>query len=231
MDQPIAPSRRWSGVLSGLVGLLITAPQTYAADDPPSPAAASGSPTQSVTPSRWSLDFESSYVYDDVENPWFSMLGYHGEDNAKNPFDYHLNSYIMGARYDLTRIHGWGFLRGYWQGSVGGIYSDILQGPEHYYAGVVGSLRYLFVPGDGTWAPYIEFRGGVGGTDASRVYYGQQDQVAFTYLMGLGLRYQPNPQWRFSLGIVDQHMSDMYLTNPNYGFDSAGFITSIEWRP
>jgi hypothetical protein len=228
MQQPILRAGGCSELLV-LLGILGVAPLACAADGlTPTDSAPSSSP-QSL-PGRWSLDFESSYVYDNVENPWFSMAGYHGADNSKNPWDYHLNSYILGARYDISDVHGWKFLRGYWQGSIGAIYSDILQGPEHYYAGAVGSMRYLFVPGDGTWAPYIEFRGGVGRTDASYVYYGQQDDTAFTYLLGVGLRYQPDRQWRLSLGIVDQHMSDMYLTNPNYGFDSAGFIVSIERR-
>jgi len=149
----------------------------------------------------------------------------------KNPWDYHLNSYLFGGRYDLTNVGGWGFLRGYWQTSVGVLGADILQGPEHYYVGLIGGLRYLFVPGDGTWSPYVEFREAVGKTDASHLFYGQQDDVSFMYLFGLGVRYQPDPKWRVALGIVDQHMSDAYLTKANYGFDSVGFNVTVEWRP
>jgi hypothetical protein len=40
-----------------------------------------------------------------------------------------------------------------------------------------------------------------------------------------------HPGCRVSLGIVDQHMSDAYLTKANYGFDSVGFNVIAEWRP
>jgi Lipid A 3-O-deacylase (PagL) len=212
------------------LAIVIASTQACAADDPSALDAAAGSDTNGGLSSRWSLDFESAYAFYDARNPWFLLVGQNGPINRPNPFDYHLNTYVFGARYDLTKVGGWSFLRGYWQSSFGATYSDILQGPEHYYAGIVGGLRYIFVPGDGTWSPYVELRGGVGATDASHVFYGQQADLAFTYLMGLGLRYQPNSRWRFSLGILDQHLSDLYLKRPDYGFDSAGFIVSVEWR-
>jgi hypothetical protein len=227
---------RWHGnrrnlefliVLLGIVGFSV---QTRAADDPSPTVAAGASSTQSAPSNRWTLDLEASHVFDNIQNPWFLLAGIRGAANHKNPFDYHLNSFVFGVRYDLTNIRGWGFLRGYLQDSVGVIYSDITQGPETYYAGLIGGLRYIFVPGDGTWSPYVEFREGVGATDASHLFYGQQDDISFMYLFGFGVRYQPDPQWRVSLGIVDQHMSDAYLTRVNYGFDSVGFIAAVEWR-
>jgi hypothetical protein len=235
MKQPISRSAQsgsarryleYSIVLLGIVGVPA---QTLAADEPAPTETPAASSTLSA-PSRWTLDFESSYVFWDIQNPFWLLAGQRGVNNMKNPWSYHLNSYVFGGRYDLTNISGWGFLRGYWQTSVGVIGADILQGPEHYYAGVIGGLRYLFVPGDGTWSPYVGFREGVGATDASHLFYGQQDNVSFMYLFDFGVRYQPAPRWRVSLGIVDQHMSDAYLTKVNYGFDSVGFIAAFEWR-
>ena len=210
------------------LGIACVALQARAADEPSPTDAATASSLQSAPYSRWTYDLESSYVFWNIQNPFWLLAG---QGAGKNPWSYHLNSYLFGGRYDLTNIGGWGFLRGYWQSSVGVIGAAILQGPEHYYAGLIGGLRYLFVPGDGTWSPYVEFREGVGATDASHVFYGQQDDVSFMYLFGLGMRYQPNPRWRVSLGIVDQHMSDAYLTKINYGFDSVGFNVMVEWRP
>lgn len=204
--------------------------QASAADGPPATDAAAAPSANGAPARRWTYDFESSYVFWNIQNPFWLLAGQIGANNRKNPWKYHLNSYQFGGRYDLTNVAGWGFLRGYWQSSVGVIGADILQGPEHYYAGVIGGLRYLFVPGDGTWSPYIEFREGVGATDASHVFYGQQDDISFMYLFGLGVRYQPDPKWRVSVGIVDQHMSDAYLTKDNYGFDSVGFNVTVEWR-
>jgi hypothetical protein len=213
------------------LGIICVASLARAADDSSPTDAAPASSAQRAPASRWTYDFESSYVFWDIQNPFWLLAGQRGVNNMKNPWHYHVNSYLFGGRYDLSNIGGWGFLRGYWQSSVGVIGADILQGPEHYYAGVIGGLRYLFVPGDGTWSPYIEYREGVGATDASHLFYGQQDDISFMYLFGFGVRYQPDPQWRVSLGIVDQHMSDAYLTKVNYGFDSVGLNVIVEWRP
>jgi Lipid A 3-O-deacylase (PagL) len=215
-----------------LLAAVIASMQARAADDPAAPDDTGTFLTHSAPASRWTYDLESSYVFHIIQNPFWLLAGQRGEENnPKNIWHYRINSYLFGGRYDLTRIGGWGFLRGYLQTSVGVIGSDILEGPEHYYAGVIGGLRYLFVPGDGTWAPYVEFREGVGATDASHRFYGQQDDISFMYLFSIGARYQPDPRWRISLGIVDQHMSDAYLAKENFGFDSVGFIASVEWRP
>jgi hypothetical protein len=218
--------------LLAFLAAVIASTHARAADDPSPTDAAGASQTQSAPASRWTYDFESSDVFKTIQNPFWLLAGQRGEENnPKNIWRYRIDSYLFGGRYDLTHVGGWGFLRGYWQTSVGVIGADILQGPEHYYAGVIGGLRYLFVPGDGTWAPYVEFREGVGATDASHRFYGQQDDISFMYLFSIGARYQPDPRWRVSLGIVDQHMSDAYLTKVNFGFDSVGFIASVEWRP
>ena len=227
MKQSISRHLKFLIVLQVLLGVSL---QARAADNPSLTDAAPASAMQTKPPSRWTYDFESSYVFWNIQNPFWLLAGQRGVDNMKNPWYYHVNSYVFGGRYDLTNIGGWGFLRGYWQSSVGVIGADILQGPEHYYAGLIGGLRYLFVPGDGTWSPYVEFREGVGATDASHLFYGQQNDISFMYLFALGARYQPDPKWRVSLGIVDQHMSDAYLTKDNYGFDSVGFHVTVEWR-
>jgi hypothetical protein len=223
------PISRQPEFLIFLLAVLGASPQTRAADYSSPWDATPASAAPSALPGRWTYDFETSYVFLNIQNPFWLLAGQRGE--TKNPWKYHLDSYAFGGRYDLTKIGGWGFLRGYWQGSVGVIGAAILQGPEHYYAGLTGGLRYLFVPGDGTWAPYVEFRESVGVTDASHLFYGQQDDVSFMYLFSLGVRYQPDPRWRVSVGIMDQHMSDAYLTKINYGFDSAGFNVTVEWLP
>lgn len=228
MKKPISRDLEFLAVALGIATASL---QAQAADDLSPTEAAAASSIRSAPSSRWAYDFESSYVFWNIQNPFWLLAGQRGVDNMKNPWSYHLNSYVFGGRYDITNIGGWGFLRGYLQSSVGIIGADILQGPEHHYAGLIGGLRYLFVPGDGTWSPYVEFREGMGATDASHVFYGQQDDLSFMYLFGVGVRYQSDPRWRLSLGIVDQHMSDAYLTKVNYGFDSVGFNVTLEWQP
>ena len=225
------PALRPLPLLACALGLAGVWAQATAADDPSATRVTFTTGPQSVPTSRWTYDFETAYVFWTIQNPFWLLAAQRGVYNTKNPWHYELDSYLFGGRYDLSRVGGWGFLRGYWQASVGVIGSDIVRGPEHYYAGVLGGLRYLFVPGDGTWAPYVEFREAAGATDASHVPFGQQDDISFMYLFGIGVRYQRSPKWRVSLGIVDQHMSDAYLTKDNFGFDSVGVNLMVELRP
>lgn len=175
---------------------------------------------------RWSFAVESAYVFHPVANPFFAAAGRYN----KNPLEYHVASQIAAARYDLTNVQGPGFLRGNLQGSAGLLYSAILQGPETFYAGALFGFRYNFVPRGSPWSPYVEVRGGIGWTDSRGFRFAQQQDLTFTYMFGAGVRYDLNSRCRISLGALDLHLSNAYLTQPNYGFDSMGLNVSTEIR-
>ncbi len=175
-------------------------------------------------PNPWSLDIESTYSFTTIPNPFFALAGQYN----KNPLDYQLASQILAARYQLTEDGGPGLLRGNVQASGGLIYSAILRGPETFYAGALFGFRYNFSPRNSAWSPYLEVRGGIGWTDCRGFRYAQQQDLCFTYLLGLGLSRKLSPLLSISAGAIDQHISNAYLTNPNYGFDSVGFTASME---
>ncbi|MDQ2949050.1 MAG: acyloxyacyl hydrolase, partial [Acidobacteriota bacterium] len=50
----------------------------------------------------------------------------------------------------------------------------------------------------------------------------QQQDLVFTYLLSGGLRYDISRRWSVSLSAMDQHLSNGYLAQHNYGVDSLG---------
>jgi hypothetical protein len=48
--------------------------------------------------------------------------------------------------------------------------------------------------------------------------------------MGGGLRYDHSPGVSLSLGVLDQHVSNAYMTRPNYGFDVIGVHLALYLR-
>lgn len=168
---------------------------------------------------RLELGLESAYVFSVVPNPFFAMAGSYN----KNPIDYKLSTQILSLRYQLTNPSGPSFLRGNWEISGILIGSAIVEGAESYYVGLGGGLRYYFVQPNARLAPFLEVRGAAGFTDSRGYRYAQQEDFTFCYMLGAGLRYDLNKRLSFTAAAVDQHLSNAYITRPNYGFDSVGF--------
>lgn len=176
---------------------------------------------------RFELSLESAYCFVPVPNPFFGLAGLYN----KNPLDYQLATQIVSARYQFTGTGGPGPLRGNMEISTGFLYSTITHGPETFYAGYHMGLRYNFVPK--SWprlSPYLEVRGGLGWTDSRGFRYAQQQDFTFTYMLGAGLRYRVDRYWSVTVGVLDQHISNAYLTQPNYGFDSVGVQIGVSRR-
>jgi hypothetical protein len=177
---------------------------------------------------RWSMSLETSDLFATTRNPFLFLV--HTKYEGPNPLRYRLATQILAGRYQLTEPSGWSFLRGDVELSIGMLYSAVLHGPEDYIVGALTGVRYNFVPKNSRWSPYIEMRFGVNDTNASHVFQGQQQDFTFTYLLGAGVRYQLTPRWKVSLGMLNQHESDLFMTNPNFGFNVMGVTASIERR-
>ena len=161
-----------------------------------------------------------------MPNPFFGIAGRY----EKNPLNYKLTTQIVSARYRLTDTAGPGPLRGNLEGSAGLLLSTILHGPESFYAAFEFGFRYTFVPRRFPVQPYVEVRGGLGWCDSRGFRFAQQQDFTFTYLLGAGLRYEFTPRWSGTLGVLDQHISNAYLTNPNHGFDTVGVQVGVARR-
>ena len=164
------------------------------------------------------FSLESSYLFKVIRNPWYLLIGQY----YKNPLDYRLATQILSFRYRLTDPSGPSFLRGSLEMSAGLIFSAILEGPEDLFVGLALGLRYYFVQPGAKLIPYLEIRAGPGWTDAGRIPYAQQTDFTFTYMLGAGLRYDVSPRFSLALGLLDQHLSNAYISEPNYGFDALG---------
>jgi hypothetical protein len=175
---------------------------------------------------RLELGLESMYVFKVVPNPFFGMAGSYN----KSPIDYRLATQVLSLRYQLTDPSGPSFLRGNWEISGILIGSAIVEGPESYYVGLGGGLRYYFVQPRARLAPFLEVRGTAGFTDSQGYKYAQQQDFTFCYMLGAGLRYDLNERLSLTAAAVDQHLSNAYITRPNYGFDGVGFSLGTVFR-
>jgi hypothetical protein len=165
-------------------------------------------------------------LFEVIPNPFFLAAG----EYTKNQLEYHLATQILSGRYQLIDPVGPSLLRGSCAVSGSLVYSTIIEGPESYFVGLTVGLAYYFVQPGAKIVPYLEVRGGPGFTDARRFDYAQQQDFTFTYLLGAGLRYDFSPRASFSVGVLDGHLSNAYLTEPNYGFDALGINLGLTVR-
>jgi len=168
---------------------------------------------------RWEFGLESAYTFVIVPNPFFGIAGQYN----KNPRDYKLATQILAARYQFANPGGPLFLRGSLEMSGILVGSAIVEGPESYFFGLGIGFRYYFIQPGARLVPYLEVRGGPGWTDSRGMRFAQQQDFTFTYILGAGVRYDVNRRWSLTASVIDQHLSNAYLTKPNYGFDSVGF--------
>ena len=168
---------------------------------------------------KWEFGLESTYSFAVIPNPFFAIAGLYN----KNSLDYKLATQILSLRYQLTNPSGWSFLRGNWEISGLVMATAIVEGPESYFAGLGGGLRY-----------YLFNR--VPGWRLSSKCVAQQDSripaglctlssriSPFPTSLGAGFRYDVNRRLSITASAIDQHLSNAYITRPNYGFDSLGF--------
>ena len=173
----------------------------------------------------WEFTLETAYTFQTIKFPTRWLVDYPGR--KINPLNYNLATQMIGARYRLTGVNGPGIFRGSLQASATFVGSAIIEGRESYYAGLSLGLHYDFVQPGWRVVPYVELRGGPGFTDSSGVKYAQQQDLDFTFLLSAGLRFDINPRWTVTIGAVDQHLSNFYLADENYGVDTLGAIVGL----
>jgi opacity protein-like surface antigen len=193
-----------------------------------SPNAIALLPTREKPHSRWWLSYETSYLFATTNNPFIWLVK--TKQEGPNPLHYRLATQVLSVRYELTQPGGWAFLRGNFEWSGGILYSAVVHGPEDYIVGAVSGLRYNFVPRHSRFSPYIELRFGVSVTNASHVRQGQQQDQTFGYLLGAGVNYRVDPRWQVSVGTINQHESNLFQTDPNYGFNVMGVSLGVKRR-
>ena len=173
----------------------------------------------------WDWSFEFAYTFVNIANPFHSTIDFHYR--SPNPTDYEFATTTLGARYRFTGVGGPWFLRGSAQLCGDIVATHLVSGPETYFIGMAIGMHYDFIQPGWRIVPYMDFRGGPGDIDASHKYQGQQNDLEFTYLWGIGLRYDLNSSTSLSAGALDQHLSDAWIVK-NYSVDSLGVSVRFE---
>lgn len=151
------------------------------------------------------------------------------------PLPYTLEPYILSLRWQRGDIKGPPVLRGNWDFTFSGAYTDISRGPETRYFAFDYGVRRNFVPRRWRATPYFEMRGGVGTINSKgyKVLYGQGQDLTFTYMMGAGGRYNFNSRYSITAGLNYYHISNMFLSEPkleDYGINVYGPMIGINMR-
>ena len=159
-----------------------------------------------------------------------------GDAYNMTPLKYTLVPVIGSIRWQVDNVGGPWIFRGNWDLECSGAVTFIPRGPEtRYFAWILG-FRRNFVPRRGRIAPYFDGRVGLGDINAkgpAGVLYAQGQDFTFTMNMGSGVRYNFNPQYSISAGLNWMHISNLYLSQPqfaNYGINVYGPMFGIDVR-
>src|SRR6202165_2861136 len=139
------------------------------------------------------------FTSDDSDAPSFEMaaetaymLGVIG-----NPNSYEIASQFVTARWRFGPVYREGFFRGYNQFYILAMAEPILRGPENFYYGISGGLRYNFIRPGSRFTPYLSGGVGLGWIDSHANINGAQGQdFTFNCLAALGVSYKISDQWK-----------------------------------
>ena len=159
-----------------------------------------------------------------------------GDGYTMTSLRYTLVPVFASLRWQIDDVKGWSFLRGNWDMTFTGSVTAIPRGPETRYFSYIMGVRRNFVQRNWKVAPYFDGRLGLGDIDAKGplgVLYAQGQNFTFTVNMGSGVRYNFNPKYSISAGLNWMHISNLYLSQPqfaNYGINVYGPIFGIDVR-
>ncbi len=157
-------------------------------------------------------------VADELDAPSFElasesayMLGVFG-----NPHNYEIAGQFITARLRLGAVHSDSWMRGYNQVYFQIMGEPFIRGLENHYFGINAGFRYNFVQPGRRWSPYVSGGVGLGDIDATKeVTPGAIGQnFTFNVQSALGVSYKMDQHWRFTAGIIYQHLSNAGLSEP-----------------
>jgi Lipid A 3-O-deacylase (PagL) len=154
----------------------------------------------------------------------------------QSPLDYTLVPIFSSLRWQIDPLGGPGILRGNTDLTATLSLTAIPRGPEKVYGAFDMGVRRNFVPRNWRASPYIEGRAGAGYIDAQASYgvpYAQGHNLAFTFMMGAGVRYNFSPRYSMSAGVEYMHISNGSLSEPkylNYSINVYGPMIGVNMR-
>lgn len=155
---------------------------------------------------------------------------------TKWPLQYTLVPTAASLRWHVDGIWGWSVLRGNTDLTFSGSFTSIPRGAETRYGTFEFGIRRNFIQPRWRVVPYFDSRGGVGNIDARQplgVLYAQGQDLTFTLKMSSGARYNFNPRYSISAGLLYMHVSNLYLSEPryeNFGINVYGPVLGLNMR-
>ncbi len=131
-----------------------------------------------------------------------------------------------------------GALKGRFEASLGGYYSVVATGVEHYIAGYHVGTRYDFTGMSRRLVPFLGCKVGMGWADAHQYMaggnlHGLGQDFNFNFEVLAGLEYSMTPRTFMRLTAVYSHFSNAGLSEPeksNKAIDALGPMFGVGWR-
>jgi hypothetical protein len=140
-----------------------------------------------------------------------------------NPNSYDVAAQFITARWRWGIIEKDSWLQGYNQVYALFMVEPILRGPENFYYGISVGLRYNFAKPGARFIPYVSGGVGLGWIDSHADVFGAQGQdFTFNILTAAGVSYQVSEHWKWTGGILYQHLSNAGQTDPNPSLNLLG---------
>jgi lipid A 3-O-deacylase len=105
----------------------------------------------------------------------------------------------------------------------------IQQGPESHYLALNASPSVELWSPSGRWCVYGGAGGGLGWLDSQGVRGGQGQDFTLNWFARGGVEHLAGKNFRWSAGVMFQHMSNGGQTKPNPGIDAVGFTLGASW--
>ncbi len=99
----------------------------------------------------------------------------------------------------------------------------IQQGPESHYVALNASPSIELWNPTARWCAYGGAGGGLGWLNSQGVRGGQGQDFTFNWFARGGIEHLAAKNFRWSIGVMFQHMSNGGQTKPNPGIDAVGF--------
>ena len=176
--------------------------------------------------------FEAGYLPINIPFVFDFLIGSKYE---QTPLQYTMVPMIASIRWQGGNLKGPSILRCNWDLSGSFCFTLIPRGPETRYISYVMGIRRNFVPRNWRVAPFLDGRLGLGSINAkgpAGVPWTQGEDFTFTVMLGSGIRYNFNPRFSLEDGILYQHISNLYLSEPevaNYGINVYGPMVGLNF--
>lgn len=103
------------------------------------------------------------------------------------------------------------------------------QGPESHYLALNASPSIELWSPAGRWCGFGGAGGGLGWLDSQGVRGGQGQDFTFNWFARGGVEHLATKNFRWSAGVMFQHLSNGGQTKPNPGIDAVGFTFGGSW--